>query len=1057
MEQSIQKILPQLSKSGYLCKPDVNELMLLSEAILSKIPHFEIIRENVGKIEWEDVDIRGVNFDEIVSIELLAVSVYEGVKNVPPIGTKLNKSAIVTFQKAWPKDRNSNDKLNIYEEKLKRFCGNHDARFLSYECESGVWRFEVSHFSKYGFVESDSEEDERIHDDSKANEEKKTDSKETNHNLLAKPLNFDSEQSIRRLKNILCKDNPNNELQEPYQDEKLSKFTVTSSYQSEYDRGLNFRNNFIRQKCTPVKMKFEEDISFHLKYRKFFNQNVKSFPDCISFFLPEQSPTIRELISVKQIHIPDFSTSQPGSTTKSLELQCRHHLIKSSIEIKKTDLLLFFGRSFRVGWSKDGRIAHSGRLINNSIDENFNRTHRISIEHISPYKWNMASFRYPSPQNTLESCLKQMFIHSKRKSIGDLTFWSLPTMLNSIDISECNHYDECLKGVLQILKMEQTTSNHPDTNLLHSISLLDSLFGQEKAMNQDRDEFDYIPPYNSRSQYPECLRRRSVQLSNWFEYFLQNESQQVTSTENGYSDIFDCLTTSRDIEKAIKLLMQRGSYRLASLVAQITSNIENCDLLRNQLNLWSSMDAINTIDPSLLQIYLLLAGWVKIPHDQQDRFGKKSILKGLGWKRAFASLYWFLPYVESQDDRLSTVLNAYNNAILDDDVDRPCSPFIEQQNFKIGANVDYPNVEDGVFSLIQLLCAVFGDGDLNEELIVRALQPQGYTRDELDYHTSYVICQLLNGVGAVTDSKYFLFSSLRQNLIFQLVSEGQWPWAVFVALQVPSGIEKDNSLLLENTQLVKSLLQHFSDQIGRDEIQFLQESLLLPDEIIFEALSYRYGYEHRQNVQLKYLSATKLIHDEAKLLCLDFNSNELSSRTQIQQYLHKIDQLQAKISSDLIDKKEKLWIDLLKLIGSYLEIKDVQEEFAAERNTMETLDEQDFPILMIGNEIVEKIKQILMYLSEFERNETQQNYFSKFYPEFKLFIKTIGTDLFRILAKIELNSQDPEKVGVSLSTLSILSEQVLTNSTPLDRSICVENIEIINQSFLRTASNSLVL
>lgn len=98
-------LAPSLSKRGYRTCPDIASLATWTERELSAVPNFAVARFDgdrlVGVIEWEDeVDLRGVDLDRVVSIEPFFAGVYSEslcVEPPPPPGQGLNRAAAVTF------------------------------------------------------------------------------------------------------------------------------------------------------------------------------------------------------------------------------------------------------------------------------------------------------------------------------------------------------------------------------------------------------------------------------------------------------------------------------------------------------------------------------------------------------------------------------------------------------------------------------------------------------------------------------------------------------------------------------------------------------------------------------------------------------------------------------------------------------------------------------------------------------------------------------------------------------------------------------------------------
>jgi hypothetical protein len=159
--QSKNLFVPKLTKAGYTVYPSIAELEVMSEADLAAVTNFKVERPQYGSVAWDGaVDVRGVDIDSVVMIESKNVSVYDEAeeKGEKPLqGSKLNRPAVITMYDVFPKDgvessAEAKDKLKRKIEKTTKKMG---AELISFQSESGVWKFRVGHFSRYGFDSDD--------------------------------------------------------------------------------------------------------------------------------------------------------------------------------------------------------------------------------------------------------------------------------------------------------------------------------------------------------------------------------------------------------------------------------------------------------------------------------------------------------------------------------------------------------------------------------------------------------------------------------------------------------------------------------------------------------------------------------------------------------------------------------------------------------------------------------------------------------------------------------------------------------------------------------------
>lgn len=117
---------PILTKPGYFTVPPFQFLANCAYESLKNVEDFCIFNEN-GKVQFlGNTDLSFVNFDEVVEISEKFVEIYPDPKKKPSIGLKLNKPAVITFNrcKLWRnKGRNAvNHKKCV--EKLRFLAEN---------------------------------------------------------------------------------------------------------------------------------------------------------------------------------------------------------------------------------------------------------------------------------------------------------------------------------------------------------------------------------------------------------------------------------------------------------------------------------------------------------------------------------------------------------------------------------------------------------------------------------------------------------------------------------------------------------------------------------------------------------------------------------------------------------------------------------------------------------------------------------------------------------------------------------------------------------------------
>uniref|UniRef100_A0A3B0MWW3 Nucleoporin, putative n=1 Tax=Theileria annulata TaxID=5874 RepID=A0A3B0MWW3_THEAN len=140
---------PKLTKEGYSTRPTMQSLQKMTDAQLSSVMDFQVIKDGYGDILWPGyTDLRGLDLDKIVDIGYRKVSVYEDSDEVSPVGTGLNKTALITLYNCTPKDydERSISKQITQIEKLKEYTESNGCKFISANFKNGIWMFETPYF-----------------------------------------------------------------------------------------------------------------------------------------------------------------------------------------------------------------------------------------------------------------------------------------------------------------------------------------------------------------------------------------------------------------------------------------------------------------------------------------------------------------------------------------------------------------------------------------------------------------------------------------------------------------------------------------------------------------------------------------------------------------------------------------------------------------------------------------------------------------------------------------------------------------------------------------------
>lgn len=127
------------------------DLSMLDADEIRHVENLTISREGVGTITFEgETDCSDLDFQNIVRLEVGEVLVYPHPKTKPEVGVGLNKAAIVTMYQCWPPNGSmlaqDLEQQEEYKRRIKVMTEEKKARFIDYDCMTGVWKFGVDHF-----------------------------------------------------------------------------------------------------------------------------------------------------------------------------------------------------------------------------------------------------------------------------------------------------------------------------------------------------------------------------------------------------------------------------------------------------------------------------------------------------------------------------------------------------------------------------------------------------------------------------------------------------------------------------------------------------------------------------------------------------------------------------------------------------------------------------------------------------------------------------------------------------------------------------------------------
>mmetsp|Transcript_25840 Transcript_25840/g.42413 ORF Transcript_25840/g.42413 Transcript_25840/m.42413 type:complete len:541 (+) Transcript_25840:765-2387(+) len=169
LNQKLSLGSPKLTRDKYYSEPPLSILAEMNNEQLSRVPNFKVGMRGRGFIVWDgETDVRGVDLDKAVVFDedKHAVDVYpddpaDNKMTKPPVGTKLNKPALVVLDNVFPKKKKdpTPEDMAKWKERIRASTEKAGAEFIDFNGETGRWQLRVSHFSRWGLDEDESEDE----------------------------------------------------------------------------------------------------------------------------------------------------------------------------------------------------------------------------------------------------------------------------------------------------------------------------------------------------------------------------------------------------------------------------------------------------------------------------------------------------------------------------------------------------------------------------------------------------------------------------------------------------------------------------------------------------------------------------------------------------------------------------------------------------------------------------------------------------------------------------------------------------------------------------------
>ncbi|CAB1316396.1 unnamed protein product [Coregonus sp. 'balchen'] len=387
------------------------------------------------------------------------------------------------------------------------------------------------------------------------------------------------------------------------------------------------------------------------------------------------------------------------------------------------DAALFTGRSFRVGWGPGWTLVHCGDGLNSPF--------KVVIEQVVGLEPRDSEESQAVYQRPLEIGLK----HSSISTEG-----ACPFIQPQSGVAALHEYADWITDLNQEAGAGDAVLGH----WAQVWTLCEALWGRLGSAETE--------PEPGTSGYLQRLERRRS-FSAWLSHSATQRIEQEVGLNQGGGNveaIFSYLT-GHGISDACRLAQKSGDHRLSLLLSQAVGSQYGRELLALQLSDWNRMQTDSFLPEERLRIFALLAGkpvW-------QSTDCVVNVCSELDWKRCVAVHLWYvLPPTASIADALAKYEAAFQGSAKGQKYAcAPLPPYLDQSD---QLDMEEEESKRPLYDICFHLLKLYSDRHYS---LQQLLDPLTVTWKRLDYRLSWHLWSVLQAL------HYTHLSPARQGLI----------------------------------------------------------------------------------------------------------------------------------------------------------------------------------------------------------------------------------------------------------------------------------------------------
>ncbi|KAF0382647.1 Nuclear pore complex protein Nup98-Nup96 [Gigaspora margarita] len=823
----------------YYSTPTIKDLKEMSPEQLKEVSGFQVGRKGYGAIEYPDqVDLSDVKpiediLGKIIKFESQHCTVYGTEYNKPPPGQGLNKPAIISLTNCWALDKSNRQPVTDpedprYQQRIDRLKRVEGTKFITFIPSTGTWVFQVEHFTTYGLIFDDPEdqyEEKRFQfpvvlpvteqDETKPSSQSRK-GKEKEHDLdkLSPVINFSETLGhdpdvISEMQNFIF-----------HSEDIMSMDTTVDDEEFDDSRKRSLGS-------------YEDQNSMQIEEHKV--ESRKSFSTAIE--IPQRDVVIP--MPSKYRRIVDYNNS-----------------VVFGKNYCKEDSGLVMGRSFRVGWGPNGILVRCSKVcgISNVISA------------FSPKGKNTGLSKNTGMPSIIQFEQLRIFADTEDKEkrrhnrlmefIFENSTIGLENGIPYVDTAKIN-----FKSIMDAFQSEDI---HRHEELIWKLghALWDDI--TIPGVNQITPEVEKI-----------ALEKRKERISKWFKNAVSPHASvhvKLAERANNASETIFAYLSSKDIMKASKVAIKNRCFRLATLLSQLCGNDKFFRKhISDQIEHWKQTGVDKLISKDILKLYDLMIGNV-IPSIHE-----------LDWKRALCMQMWYGSYLDESFDKS---FDDYEKARKSAGIARP-KPWYQDDIYPKPL-VSWPvSDHEDIFDVHYHLLKLSVDPT---HLLDDALLPLSITSSPLDYRVTWLLHFMLArtlterdfvGQGTTADR-------VTLNLVNQLEVLGLHEWSLFAALFINEPFSRKFIIC----EILNRLVSSVSPERLRDVEKFASDQLKINQQLVDHAKALYSKYRDDTVEEAMYLLKSGNNADAHKIVISKIAPESILHKRhkKLQEILEKIDQ-----------------------------------------------------------------------------------------------------------------------------------------------------------------------